>query len=276
MTAGRRSLRLARVLVRIEALKAVKRPALWVTMGVFAAFNTIANFAPGGSSPRAGFPDAWRGVIEPAINLGPVFLAALMILLFAPEFRWRTARQNVIDGLSKEQFHRAKILLLAGLVALFFVASVVIGTLPLILNPGGGGGAFVEPMDLNYMLGFVGALLLWGTAGLMISALVRAAGAGLGLLFLYFICEQIVTQLLTRWWSGLERIFDFLPAQLFQTLASPSLYYPEVLARTNLARAERGQDPLVYPDLWIPLVAAAAYVVLFLVVAYASMRRRDL
>lgn len=269
-------MRLLRVLPRVEVLKAVKRPAFWVTLGVFAAFNTIANFAPGGGSPRAGFPDAWRGIIEPAINLGPVFLAALMILLFAPEFRWRTARQNVIDGLSKEQFYRAKVLLLAALVALFFVTSFVIGTLPLILNPGGGGGAFVEPMDLNYMLGFVVALLLWGTAALMISALVRAAGAGLGLLFLYFICEQIATQLLSNRWSALERVFDFLPAQLFQTITSSNLYYPALLARTNLARAENGQDPLVYPDLWIPLVAAAAYMVLFLGLAYASMRRRDL
>ena len=28
-----------------------------------------------------------------------------MILLFAPEFSWRTARQNVIDGLSKKRFY---------------------------------------------------------------------------------------------------------------------------------------------------------------------------
>ncbi len=269
-------MRLLGVLARIEALKAVKRPAFWVTMGVFAAFAALANFQPGGGSPRAAFPDAWRGIIEPAINLGPVFLAALMILLFAPEFRWRTARQNVIDGLAKEQFYWAKVLLLASLVALFFVTSVVIGTLPLIVNPGGGGGAFVEPMDLNYMLGLVVALLLWGTGGLMIAALVRAAGAGLGLLFLYFICEQIATQLLSNRWSALERILDFLPASLFQTITDASLYYPAELARTNLARTERGQDPLVYADLRILLVAATAYVVLFLGLAYASMRKRDL
>ncbi|MXX72174.1 MAG: hypothetical protein F4106_08525 [Gemmatimonadetes bacterium] len=269
-------MRLLGVLVRVEALKAVKRPAFWVTVGVFVAFSAIANFAPGGGSERAGFPDAWRGIIEPAINLGPVFLAALMILLFAPEFRWRTARQNVIDGLSKEQFQWAKVLLLAALAALFFVTSLVIGTLPFVLDPGGGGGAFVEPMDLNYMLGFVVALLLWGTAALMISALVRAAGAGLGLLFLYFICEQIVTALLSSRWSALERFFAYLPGQLFQTITNSAVYYPEVLARTNAARAERDQELLVYPDLWIPLVAATAYVVLFLGLAYVNMRRRDL
>lgn len=268
-------MRLLGVLARIEVLKAVKRPAFWVTSGVFVAFCALANFAPGGSSPRAAFPEAWQGIIEPAINLGPVFLAALMILLFAPEFRWRTARQNVIDGLAKEQFYWAKVLLLACLVGLFFAVSVLIGTLGAIGNPGGG-GAFVEPMDLNYMLGFVVALLLWGTAGLMISALVRAAGAGLGLLFLYFICEQIVSGLLSNRSRALEVIFDYFPAALFQTMTDAELYYPVMLARTNLARAERGQDPLVYQDLWILLVAVAAYMVLFLVLAYASMRRRDL
>lgn len=268
-------MRLPGVLWRIETLKAVKRPACWVTLGVFTVFNTIAILSGGSPSPAA-FPDAWRGIIEPAINLGPVFLAALMILLFAPEFRWRTARQNVIDGLSKEQFYWGKVLLLVPMTAVFIAIPMVIGVLEVAANPGGGGGAFIEPMDFNYMLGFVVALLLWGTAALLISALVRAAGAGLGLLFLYFICEQIITQLLSSRWSALERMFDFLPAQLFQTITNSALYYPEVLARTNAARAERGQDLLVYPDLWIPLVAAMTYVVLFLGVAYVNMRRRDL
>lgn len=269
-------MRLLRVLARIEVLKAVKRPAFWVTTGVFVAFCTLANFAPGSNAPRPTFPAAWQGIIEPAINLGPIFLAALMILLFAPEFRWRTARQNVIDGLSKEQFYWSKVLLLAALVALFFAVSVLIGTLGAIGSEGGSGGAFVEPTDLNYMLGLVVALLLWGTAGLMISALVRAAGAGLGLLFLYFICEQVVSGLLSSRSRVLDVIFDYLPAALFQTITDAELYYPVVLARTNMARAERGQDPLVYQDLWILLVAVAAYMVVFLVLAYASMRRRDL
>ena len=268
-------MRLLGVLWRIETLKAAKRPACWVTLGVFTAFNAIAILS-GGSPSQTSFPDAWRGIIEPAINLGPVFLAALMILLFAPEFRWRTARQNVIDGLGKEQFYWGKVLLLVPMMAVFIAIPMVIGVLEVAWNPGGGGGALVEPMDFNYMLGFVVALLLWGTAALMISALVRAAGAGLGLLFLYFICEQIVTQLLLTRWRALERFFDFLPAQLYQTITDSAMYYPEVLARTNAARAERGQDLLVYPDLWVPLVAAMAYVVLFLGLAYVNMRRRDL
>ncbi len=269
-------MRLLGVLARIEALKAVKRPACWVTLGVFAAFNAVATLSSVGSSAQASFPDAWRDLIEPAINLGPLFLAALMILLFAPEFRWRTARQNVIDGLGKEQFYWGKVLLLVPMTVVFIAIPMVIGVLEVAGNPGAGGGALVEPMDLNYMLGFVVVLLLWGTAALVISALVRAAGAGLGLLFLYFICEQIVTQLLASRWSALERMFDYLPGQLYQTITSSALYYPEVLARTNAARAERGQDLLVYPDPWIPLVAAMAYMVLFLGLAYASMRQRDL
>ena len=269
-------MRLPRVLWRIETLKAVKRPACWVTLGVFTVFNAIAILSSGGPSSEASFPDAWRGIIEPAINLGPVFLAALMILLFAPEFRWRTARQNVIDGLGKEQFYWGKVLLLVPMIAVFIAIPTVIGVLQVARTPGAGGGAFIEPMDFNYMLGFVAALSLWGTAALMISALIRAAGAGLGLLFLYFICEQIVTALLSLRWNALERVFEFLPGQLYQTITDTPLYYPEVLARTNAARAERGQDLLVYPDLWIPLVAAMAYVVLFLGLAYVNMRRRDL
>ena len=270
-------MRMLRVLARIEALKALKRPAFWITIGVFVLFIAMVTFTwSGGDSPQPTFPEAWRSIIQMASNLGPIFLAALLILLFAPEFRWKTARQSVIDGLGREHLYWGKVLLLAALVALFFAVPLVVGFVALIPSLGGGSGGFVEPMDLNYMLGFFVALLLFGTMGFMVSALVRAAGGGLGILLIYAICEQIVRELLSARWRALEGILDFLPATLFQTIVDVQLHYPALLARTNLLRAERGQDPLTFPDLWILLAAAAAYVVLFLALAYASVRRRDL
>ena len=274
---SRTSIGVVGVLARIEALKAVKRPAFWVTTGVFFLFNAMLIL---GARPRTGrapqLPEAWRGILEPAMNLGPLFLAALIILLFAPEFRWKTARQNVIDGLGKEQFYWGKVLVLASLVALFFVTPVVIGILGVVGGADGTGSPFVEPTDLNYMLGFVAALLLWGAGAFMLAALVRAAGPALGLLFLYFLIERIVVQFVQAALQVQESILDFLPGSLYNTVIDEKLYYPLELARDNAGRAERGLDPLVLPDLWVPLVAAAAYVVLFLGLAFVSMRRRDL
>ncbi len=267
-----------RVLLRIEVLKAVKRPAFWVTLGVFAVFNAMATVVRPGRRADLVFvlPDAWRHMIEPAIALGPAFLASLMILLLAPEFRWRTARQNVIDGLGKDQFHWGKILVLASLVTLFFVTPLVIGVLDAEASPDAGGAAFAEPTDLNYMLGYVTALLLWGSAGFMLAALVRAAGPALGLLFVYFIGEQILVSQVRGWLNLQGSVLDYLPVSLYTTIMDAKLYYPLELARDNERRATIGMDALVLPDVWIPLAAATVYAVLFLGLAYVTMRRRDL
>lgn len=273
-------MKLLRVLLRIEGLKAVKRPAFWVTLGVFVAFSALFNVAEviqAAATDRVfARPEAWRRIITPAISLGPPFLAAAMILLFAPEFRWKTARQNVIDGLGKEQFYWGKILVLALLAALFFVIPIVAGVLGSAASPDEGGASFAEPTDLNYMLGYVTALLLWGAAGFMLAALVRAAGPALGLLFAYFIVEQIAGQMLRARWRTVEPLMDFLPASLFGQLSEERLYYPTLLARDNERRAANGVDPVVFPDLWVLLVAAAAYIVLFLGLAFVTMRKRDL
>ena len=59
--------------------------------------------------------------------VGFIFAAVLVILLVAAEFGWRTARQNVIDGLSKTQWFAAKVLLLPLLTALFLALRVLVG-----------------------------------------------------------------------------------------------------------------------------------------------------
>lgn len=86
-------------LLRIEFIKARKRPALWLTLGVF-IFFTVVTVLPnlmralqgGGPGPPFALPWIWRAVLQPPINMGPFFLAAAMILLFACSSTswWRT------------------------------------------------------------------------------------------------------------------------------------------------------------------------------------------
>jgi hypothetical protein len=65
-----------------------------------------------------------RTILGTAAGLGSLFTGVLMILLFAPEFSWRTARQNVIDGLSKERFYAGKVILLARLVLILMATTL--------------------------------------------------------------------------------------------------------------------------------------------------------
>lgn len=111
-------------LIGIEYLKTVKRRAFWVALAFLAFLSTVAL----GSELMGGR----RGVSAPLVapyswamaagEMGPMpafFLALTIVMLVTSEFSWRTARQNVIDGLSKEQFFTAK-WLMATMVALAF------------------------------------------------------------------------------------------------------------------------------------------------------------
>ena len=269
------------VLIRIEALKTTRRLAFWVTAGIFAAFNAI--FAANGvlnavRSPHPSFslPNAWPDILQVPANIGPFFLGVTIILLFAPEFSWRTARQNVIDGLSKERFYAGKLILLAILVVLFFLLPIAIGGAAALVSPGESGWPIIRLGDFNYMLACGLGLLLWGSGAFMLAALLRSSGAAMGILFVYLLVEKILSQVLADASEALHSALAFLPAKVFEELADRRLHYPEMLARENAMRAEQGRPLLEFHDFELLAGAALAYSAVFLLTAFVSMRRRDL
>jgi len=117
---------------RAEMWKMWKRPATWVTLGLFGLItfaDLFDEFRDARKDPEDRFflPDAWGQILGQEVLIGFIFASVLLILLVASEFSWRTARQNVIDGLSKTQWYSAKVLLLPFLVALFLALRVVVG-----------------------------------------------------------------------------------------------------------------------------------------------------
>ena len=275
---GVRLMRLLGVLWRIETLKAVKRPAFWVTMGVFTVFNAIAILSSGGPSSEASFPDAWRGIIEPATNLGPVFLAALMILLFAPEFRWRTARQNVIDGLGKEQFYWGKVLLLVPMMAVFIAIPMVIGVLEVARKPRvRGGGALHRAHGLQLHAGVRRrtAALGHGRVDDLGAGSGRRRRAGSALPLFHLRADRHATA-----FDSVARPRSLLRLPARPVVPDDHRTRPCTTPRCWHAPTPHGPNAAricwFTPILWVPLVAAMAYVVLFLGLAYVNMRRRDL
>ncbi|MYE68889.1 MAG: ABC transporter permease [Gemmatimonadetes bacterium] len=278
---GDRILKILRVLLRIEWLKAVRRRAFWVAVAAFTAFTSlpvIERVRGAHSNPNAVFalPESWPVVLGTA-GIGPLFIAALMILLVAQEFSWRTARQNVIDGLSKERFYAGKVMLLAGLVLLFTSAPVLIGVGGTMLSPGEGGPGFIRASDFGYISGLVLGMLLFGSAGLMLSVHLRSSGASLGILFLYLFVEEGVAMLmLGTGRESLRNVAEFLPFNVVEDLGDDLVHYPDVLAEVNAERAEAGLAPLEFLDVEMLAVAALAYTAFFLGLSLLNMRRRDL
>ncbi|HEY2825233.1 MAG TPA: hypothetical protein VGI83_06785, partial [Gemmatimonadales bacterium] len=120
------------ILVKNEALKAVKRFAFWMTLAssAFIAVITYGSTFYRTTHPPIvswGFPVAWRDIHGNAMAIPAFFAAILLLLLVTGEFEWRTARQNVIDGLSKEEWFAAKAVLVPLLTLLFVGVHVAIG-----------------------------------------------------------------------------------------------------------------------------------------------------
>jgi ABC-2 family transporter protein len=120
-------------LVRIEFIKTVRRRAFWVTlvfMALVSSMVIIGTFVQGRRGDGAPFvaPYSWA-MAGGALNVMPAFFLALaLVMLVTSEFSWRTARQNVIDGLSREQFFAAKLLMMLLVMAAFLVVPFTIAT----------------------------------------------------------------------------------------------------------------------------------------------------
>lgn len=267
-------------LFRNEVLKARKRLAFWVTMGLFVLINggeTVERVREEMKNAEQVFslPESWSEILLTPANMGPFFLALLMILLVAPEFQWRTARQNVIDGLSKERFYVGKVMVLAVLFALFYVLPLAIGVAGAALSPGENGPDLVLSADFSYLTGYALSLLLLGSAALMLAVLVRSSGPAMGVLFAYILVEQFVGFFIARY-ESLRDVPGHFPLALHETLADGRFHYPDRLAAINAARAETGQPLLEFLDHGVVVTATLLYCAVFLVVGAMGMRKRDL
>ena len=265
---------------RNEVLKARKRRAFWVVLVIFLiplVGESVDRVRGEFAEPQLPFslPDDWVRILVYPSNIVPYFLGALLILLFAPEFQWRTARQNIIDGMSKDRFYAGKLMVLGVLVAVFFSLSVAVGGGAALFSPGDNGPDLLRSTDLSLLGGFALALLLFGSAGVMLAATLRASGPAVGVLFVYTLMEQFVGAVLRRF-DSLQAVSDYLPFRTFRTAVDPRLHYPESLAQANAERAQAGAPPLEYLDPSVVAALALSYAALFLAIGYLAMRKRDL
>ncbi len=269
------------VLLRIEWLKTVRRQAFWVVAGAFAAFTAAAAYwgildARANASVSHLLPEIWPDIFGTATGLGPLLAGALMVLLVAPEFTWHTARQSVIDGLSKERFYAGKVVLLGGIVLLFLATTVLVGVGGALLGPGEVGFGMLGRSAMSYMGGAAACLLMVGSAGLMLAVLFRSSGPALGVLLLYLVLEEAVGAFMSQAGAAVQRATAYLPANILDQLRDDLAHYPELLAEVNAYRAGRGLAPLDFLAADALAAAALAYTAAFLAVAFLNMRGRDL
>lgn len=259
---------IARTLVRNEGIKTLRRPAFWV--GVAGFFTLISLSFIGDyvqrvrqDEPLRTLPDAWGWVIG---DLGPVamlFAGVVLMLLVASEFSWRTARQNVIDGLSKERWFAGK-LMLVPVLALGFVALQLLigGTVALFATyQTGEPGSLIGAIDLAHMGGTLLAALVFSSLAFLSAMLFRGTGAAIGVFFLYIaVVENLITGLSRAADSDIAR---YTPQNVASRLGSRGLWAPD-------PDAAGAAEPTLF------ILIACGWIVLFIGGAFADFMRRDL
>ncbi len=154
------------------------------------------------------FPNVWHTVTYFSSFL--LFIPGLMIITsITNEYTYKTHRQNIIDGWSRQQFIHVKIALIVIISVLstifVFLTSILYGLLA------GSSFSFEKIQFIGYY--FIQASS-YGLLALLLSVLIKRSGLSIGLFFLYsFIIENFVGAILnnTGGNKGINGPGDYLP-----------------------------------------------------------------
>ncbi len=285
------------LLIAIEAIKTTRAVSFWVSLGMFTLFssfilwfsfhgNTVVN---GQEISNMLLPRDWGRLLSQFKGLQIIFVPISLILLTASEFTFKTARQNIIDGLSRESFLMSKLFTTLALTLLYFLLTLVLGML---FNLGATNSeptetarAFISTHELFLFGTYLLALLGYGVLGLFFAFLTRSTGSAIAFYVLYLVLEGLAGGLL-QFSSTLKAIVKFFPTKVFDDLVNPFRFDSESLAelQSQIKRAEEmGQTipDAVYTQLpqfetEVMLLLALLYIGLIGGATYLLFKQRDL
>ena len=249
-------------------------------LGVFAANylayyfkkNVIDPSDPTGflsSGSPFGFPKVWQTVSYYS-GLMLLLPGLLMLILVTNEFTYKTHRQNIIDGISRNQFTEVKLLMglltAVACTVLVFIAALLFG--------------FIVSTDSFSLEGienvgyFFLKALTYNFVAILMGVLIRRTGFAIAVYFIYTVVENGISLLLYVWAIKLKKdsnidlgnMGNYLPMN-----ASDGLLYSPLSSFSNIAHKILPADYT-----WLVLSLAIVYLVLFYFWSKRRMLRSDL
>lgn len=262
-------------LLKTEWLKLKNYKTFWILslLYIFCIFaiNYIAHFFIGkiltekvakgmaemviGVSPF-GFPDVWKTVsyMSSFLNILPGFL---IILLTTNEYSYKTHRQNIIDGWSRKQFIRQKIILCE----IFAIISTIVTAITAL-----GFGLLSDKAftwgGFKYIGYFFIQALSYNLFALLLAVLIKRGGLAFGVYFLYTaVLETLFSNILSHYSTNAGR---YLPLE-----ASDNLIPPPVLENVQ-------KTFITIPDYQLLFFASLIYLIIFQVIIRWKFLKSDL
>jgi len=217
-------------LLKIELKKILTYKTFWIILGLYFLFLALgmilAEFMVNSMVtdinkrmpipfPKAvlyNFPDIWQNLtFFASIRFVMIFPAIIVIILITNEFTNKTIRQNIINGMSKNEFLVSKlqiILLLSLLVTL--ILGITIITLGLVHTDLEGFSMIFR--RAQYLLGFFVMMVSFLVYAFFFAFLMRNTGLSIALFILYtVIIEPVVYFLLKAPFMFENKIYTYLP-----------------------------------------------------------------
>lgn len=207
-------------------------------------------------TPPYSFPLAWAmtAYVSSYLFIIPGFLT---IILFTNEFSYKTHRQNLIDGYTRNQFITAKLL---GIVSLSLISTLTVGFTALAFGLSGDipfGGEYLRFLSLSFL-----QCLSYCLMALMLGTLFKRSGIALGVYFVYVV------------------IFDNVLFQVFNKYLNNTGYYLPMESADNLIPLPVAEDMQKYlltrPEFSYVLISCIVYLALYIFVTFKKFNSDDL
>lgn len=206
------------------------------------------------------FPHIWNYITFSA-SFFNVLLAVVVVTVTTNDFQYKTMRQNIIDGMSKRQVIFSKFLLvffLSFIASLYtFLVGLVIGMLESTTYD------WYENIHL-IVLYFVQTLGYFSFAFLF-SIIIKRPAIAIVSFILYFPVETIIGKII----SG--DLYQVFPLKVFADL-TPNPFFKNILAS---AKTQGLPEPWIL-DTNVRIILSLVYVLLFFLLTYFILKRKDL
>jgi len=206
-----------------------------------------------------------------------LFLAIVIVSMMSNEYSNRTIKQNLIDGLSKKEFILSKfltVIVFSSVSTLFlFIVSLVLGysfsdftELSIVFS------------DLEYLLAYFIKLTGFFAFCMFLGILVKRSAFALGFLVIWFIFEGILYAVLNfKVFKGTDiatNIMQFFPLESMSNLVvEPFSRLKAVQAAASQIGGELTKD---YEIHWYQLLIVIVWIVIFIYLSLALLKKRDL
>ena len=206
------------------------------------------------------------------------FLAIVIVSMMANEYSYGTLKQNLIDGMSKKEFIQSKFLTV---ILLALASTVFVFVMSLIL-----GYCFSSYTEisivfsgLEYLLAYFIKLVGFFTFCLFLGILIKRSAFALGFLLIWYLFEGLVYLALRYWITDnnsemTDKIVAFLPLESLSNLIK------EPASRISAVKAIGTQigmnDMKDYSVHWYSLLIVVIWTVIFVLMSYKLLKKRDL